>query len=268
MAEMLRNPDTNGAASRHWFRTLVLAMSSAVLVWGASLSSDLGRQLEAAIHREVVLGDMAGAMQEYRKILAQAGVPEPIASRARMGLARTRLASWIGPRNLDFSEGQAGKVPPAPWAVQAPADDAGYVAELRRDGCRSQTGCAVVTAPVNVPGQAGDLKQSFSAAAYRGKTVRFRGWLKLEQFFVTAFGGVRALGADDRAQLWVSVERTNGQIGFSDSMDHRPVRSSNWSPAEIVGQIDPDARTVHLGVMSFGGARAWVDELSFEVIEK
>jgi hypothetical protein len=76
------------------------------------------------------------------------------------------------------------------------------------------------------------------------------------------------LGDDDRAQWWLRVERTNGQIGFSDSMDNRPIRSSEWSLAEITGQIDEDARTIYLGVASFGGARAWVDNLSFEVIAK
>jgi hypothetical protein len=239
-------------------------------------------------------------MKEYRAILSQSDVPRPVAARALLqtgecmaklgrgaeaynsfrrietdyadqaamvGLARTRLAAWVGPRNLDFEEGVPGRVPPAPWAVQAPANDAAYVAEIRRDQCRTRS-CAVVTAPANVPGQAGMLKQSFAAAAYRGKTVRLRGWIKIDRFFVTAFGGIRTLGDDDRAQLWLRVERTNGQIGFSDSMDNRPIRSSEWSLAEITGQIDEDARTIYLGVASFGGARAWVDNLSFEVIAK
>jgi hypothetical protein len=297
---MLRNPDSTVAASGYWFRILVLAIASLVIAWSATREQDLEEQLEAAIHREVVLGDLPGAMKEYRAILAQSYVPRPVAARALLqtgecmaklgrgaeaynsfrrieteyadqaamvGLARTRLAAWVGPRNLDFEEGSPGRVPPAPWAVQAPANDAAYVAEIRRDQCRTRS-CAVVTAPANVPGQAGMLKQSFAAAAYRGKTVRLRGWLKIDRFFVTAFGGIRTLGDDDRAQLWLRVERTNGQIGFSDSMDNRPIRSSDWSMAEISGQIDEDARTIYLGVASFGGARAWVDNLSFEVIAK
>jgi hypothetical protein len=297
---MLRNPDTTVAASGYWFRILVLAIGSLVIAWSATREADVEEQLEAAIHREMVLGDLPGAMKEYRAILSQSDVPRPVAARALLqsgecmaklgrgaeaynsfrrieteyadqaamvGLARTRLAAWVGPRNLDFEEGVPGRVPPAPWAVQAPANDAAYVAEIRRDLCRSRS-CAVVTAPANVPGQAGMLKQSFAAAAYRGKTVRLRGWLKIDRFFVTAFGGIRTLGDDDRAQLWLRVERANGQIGFSDSMDNRPIRSSDWSLAEISGQIDEDARTIYLGVASFGGARAWVDNLSFEVIAK
>ncbi len=271
------------------------------MAWSATREADLEGQLEAAIHREVVLGDLGGAVKEYRNLLAQANVPRAVAARALLqtgecmeklgrgteaynsyrrieneygdqaaivGLARTRLAAWIGPRNLSFEEGLPGRVPPFPWTVQAPPQGASYVAELRRDGCRSHIGCAVVTAPVNVPGQNGNLMQSFSAAAYRGKIVRLRAWLKLEQFFQTAAGPLRFPDAEDRAQLWLRVVRTDNRPGFSESMDDRPVRSSEWSRAEITAQIDEDAKAIYFGVMSFGGARAWIDDISFELISK
>jgi len=272
------------------------------MAWSVASEMDLERDLEAAIHREVVIGDLAGAMKEYRAILAQSAVPHPVAARALLqtgecmeklgrgaeayasyrrietdfadqtatvAQARMRLAAWIGPRNLNFEEGLPGKVPPFPWTVQAPSKDAGYVAELRRDGCRSRIGCAVVTAPVNVPGQNGNLMQSFSAEAYRGKTVRLGAWLKIEQFFPSAAGPLRFPDvAEDRAQLWLRVVRTNGRVGFSDSMDNRPVRSSDWSWAEITAPIDEDAQTINFGVMSFGGAHAWIDGIAFEVVSK
>lgn len=280
---------------------LGLAIASIAIAWSGAREADLEKQLEAAIHREVVLGDLAGAMKEYRNILGQTDVPRPVAARALLqtgecmeklgrgpeaynsyrrveneygdqaamvGVARTRLAAWVGPRNLRFEEGLPGRVPPFPWTVQAPLKDASYVAELRREGCRSRIGCAVVTAPVNVPGQAGNLMQSFSAAEYRGKTVRLRAWLKLEQFFQTAAGPLRFPDAEDRAQLWLRVVRINARAGFSDSMDNRPVRSSEWSRAEITAEIDEDAKTIYFGVMSFGGARAWIDDISFDVVDK
>ena len=295
---ILRKSDTPVAASGKYFRILVLSMVALAIAWSRTRGADLERQLEEAVHREVVLGDLTGAMKEYRNILAQTDLPRPLAARAllqtgecmeKLGrgpeaynsyrrietefadqaamveFARTRLATWIGPRNLRFEDGVPGKVPPAPWAVQAPANDAGYVAEVRRDACRSAS-CVMVTAPTNVPGQSGILKQGFAAAPYRGKTVRLWGWLRLQRFFPTTTG-FRTNGDDDRGQLWLRVERTNGQIGFSDSMDDRPIRSGDWTLAEITGQIDEDARTIYLGVASFGGARAWVDDLSFEVVK-
>ena len=296
---MLRKPDISVAASRHWLRKLVLVSGSILLAASATREADLEKQMEEALHREVVLGDLAGAMKEYRAILSQSGAPRAVAARALLqtgdcleklgrgqeaynnyrrveteygdqaaavALARARMAAWVGPRDLDFDEGQAGKVPPAPWAVQAPANDAAYVAQISHDGCRSRS-CAVVIAQANVPGQAGILKQSFAAAPYRGKTVRLRGWLRIDRVFTTSFGSIRLQGEDDRAQLWLRVVRPKGEIGFSDSMDDRPVRNSDWTEAGITGQIDEDAQSIYLGVSSFGGARAWVDGLSFEIVK-
>jgi hypothetical protein len=49
-------------------------------------------------------------------------------------------------------------------------------------------------------------------------------------------------------------------------MDDRPVRTSSWTRCEIVGEINDDARFINFGVMSIGGGRVWVDDVSFEVI--
>jgi len=306
MVEMLRNPDNTVAASAHWFCKLRLEMSwrlaaiavAAALAAAAQPGAVFEERIEAAIHREIVLGDLAGAMEQYRALLAQPGIPRAVAARALLetgecleklgkekeaystyrrvvneyadqaaifNLASTKLAAPSGPRNLKFEEGTPGKVPPG-WRGPALPKDANYMADLRRDGCRSRTGCAVVMAPVNVPGQAGNLMQSFGATAYRGKTVRLSAWLKLEQFFSTDYGGLRMPGADDRAQLWLRVVRANRRIGFSDQMDDRPVRSSEWTRCDIVGEIDEDAQFINFGVMSIGGGRAWIDDVSFEVI--
>jgi hypothetical protein len=88
----------------------------------------------------------------------------------------------------------------------------GSLAELRRKGCRSNGGCAVVIAPATAttPDSVGNLMQSFRAAAYRGKTVRLRAWVRVE-----------AGGPEDRAQMWLRVDRPNGKVGFLEDMDGR-----------------------------------------------
>jgi hypothetical protein len=267
---------------------------------GPQIQHDPEERLEAAIHREIVIGDLAGAIAEYRAIVARTDTPRPISARAYLeiglcqeksgqrkeawdtyrrlatdygdqaaivSLARTKLDAWSGPRNLKFEEGVTGKVPPG-WFVPSLPKDADYLAELRRgEGCRSRTGCALVMVPRNVPGQDGNLMQSFSAAAYTGKTVRLRAWIRLETFFVTSFG-VRLPEPEDHAQMWLNVERANRRNGFSDDMHDRPVRTSEWTMCEIVGEIDEDARFINFGVRSIGGGRVWVDDVSFDVISK
>lgn len=291
---MLRNSYHFGACWRY----LALSLCSWQCVM-ASTGADADRQFEAAYFREVVMGDLAGAMTQYRAIGAEPGIDRRTAAKAlfeigvcqeKLGqrkeaystytrvasdygdqasvvsLAKVKLAVWSGPRNLKFEEGVAWKAPPG-WFVPSLPKDADYLAELRRDQCRSRSGCAVVTAPANVPRAVGNLMQSFSAAAYAGKTVRLRAWLRVEAFFLSG-SGLRLPTPEDRAQLWISVERANHRKGFSENMDERPVRSPDWTESEIVGEVDKDAQFINFGVLSIGGARVWVDDVSFDVIQK
>jgi len=296
MAEMLPNSDTIRTANRRAARTLwvvgfiVLPMAAALAAPG-TWPADPEEQLEAAVYREVVKGDLAGAMEAYRAILALPAKPPAVAARAMLHLAEcleksgdkgqsravyTRVISeYAGekeiaaqalarlsadentggaPRNLRFEEGVMGKVPPG-WFVPALPKDADYLAELRHSGCRGGSGCVVVLVPANAPRPFGNIMQSFTATAYRGKTVRLRAWMRLE-----------ASNPDDRAQMWLSVDRTNRKTGFFDNGDDQPVRSDSWTPREIVTTIDRDAQFIDFGFMSIGRGRVWVDDVSFEII--
>ena len=251
---------------------------------------DAGKRLAAAMHREVVSGDVAGAIDVYRGIALDPSAPRSVAARALLQLGqcqeklgqrreahapytwllrdfaneaeavqvRIRLAGWTdaapGPRNLRFEEGDAGKVPPG-WFVPALEKTTGSLAEVHHKGCRGTGGCVVLVAPATVPGMPGNLMQSFSAAAYRGKTVRLRAWLKVE-----------AASPEDRAQMWLHVLRPSGKPGFLDNMDDRPVRPSGWTPCEIVAEVDRDAQFLDFGVSATGRGRVWIDEVSFDIV--
>ena len=267
--------------------------------------ADAERQLEAGIHREMVLGDLKGAIDVYRGILGHPPVAKTVSARALLQIAgcqeklgqrgeavatyrrvaaefrgtddaaaaEAKLADFAdnapGPRNLRFEDGEVGKVPPG-WFVPAPPHEAAYGAELRRAGCHSNVGCAVVLVPSNAPRPFGYLMQSFNAAPYRGATVRLRAWLRLEprptNDLVTSWLRMEASPAEDRAQMRLSVDRPNHRSGFFDNMEDRPVRTAEWTRCEITGRIDDDARFIEIGVMSIGRGRAWVDDVAFEVL--
>jgi len=268
-------------------------------VWGLAFllcllplaaESDPAQQLESAIHREIITGDLAGAVAAYRSLAGTPNTPRPIAARALLQLgqcqeklgqrrdahttytrlvrdfasepeiaaqAKSRLAGWTdalpGPRNLRFEEGEAGKVPPG-WFVPTLERTTGSLAELHRKGCHSDGACAVLIAPATAPGSSGHLMQSFSAAAYRGKTVRLRAWLRVE-----------AGSPEDRAQIFLQVDRPSGKASFFD-LEDRAIRPSNWTAAEIVAEIDPDAQFLAFGVTASGRGRVWVDDVTFDIV--
>ena len=247
-----------------------------LLVFGFLLATqtpdaDLEGRLAAAIHAEVVTGDLAGAVSQYSAILAQVPHNRSIAARALWHMAqcqeqlgqraaaratytrlvhefadeadiaahaREKLASWTrtpqGPLNLDFERGEAGKMPLG-WTREGEGS-----VELRREGCRGKLGCTVVAGP-------GRMVQDFSAAAYRGKTVRLRAWLRLDMG-----------GSGDRAQLCLGVDGSAGQ--------QAAVSGSRWTQYEIASEVDANAQSIQLGVLSSGRGRVWIDGVSFQAV--
>jgi erythromycin esterase len=162
-----------------------------------------------------------------------------------IGLAQT------GPANLGFETGTPGQTPPG-WSVPT----AGYAAEIRHEGCKNGVGCAILS--LSAGGSAapfGNIMQTFAADAFRGKTVRLRAWIRVEK-----------TDAADRAQVWFRVDRPGRQVGFFDNMGDRPIKSSDWQGYEIIGDIEADAVSINIGVMSFGKARVWIDDMGLEII--
>jgi hypothetical protein len=289
-----------------WMAIPAIMAAAASLPGWPQPAVEAERQLEAGIHREMVLGDLKGAIEQYRGILGHAAGSKAVEAQALFQIAQCqeklgrrtealatyhRVAAeypgtdWAafaqakradfddnapGPRNLKFEDGEVGKVP-AGWQVWALPREAAYWAELRRTGCRSGVGCAVVLVPSNAPRPFGYLGQSFNAAPYRGRTVRLGAWLRLEprrpDDLVTSWLRMEPPPAEDSAQMRLSVDRENHRSGFFDNMDDRPMRSAEWTHCEITGTIDEDARFIEIGVMSIGRGRAWVDDVSFEIVK-
>src|SRR5438094_516873 len=60
-------------------KAAVVAILGAAMVYA---QGSVERQLEAAIHREVVVGDLKGAIEQYRAIVGQTDAPKAIAASA------------------------------------------------------------------------------------------------------------------------------------------------------------------------------------------
>jgi hypothetical protein len=136
----------------------------------------------------------------------------------------------------------------------------GSLAELHRKGCRSNAACAVLIAPAlpaTAPDSPGQLIQSFSAAAYRGKKVRVRAWVKVE-----------AGAPGDHAQIYLQVTGLNRRSGLRAERDLRADLTNvpGWTSREIEGQVDKDAQFLEFGFRAYGHGRVWIDDVSFEVV--
>jgi tetratricopeptide (TPR) repeat protein len=276
---------------RMFILAVLIAGLSGTLSSVSAPGAEAERMLEAAIQREIVLGDLKGAMAQYQLVISgnanRADVSRALfryarcleklerrteahdvytrlirnySDQAEAALARARLGQWeysvSAPANLHFEHGVPGKLPDA-WFVPALPSDVDHWAQLRRTGCMNGDSCAVVLVPENAPVRAGNLMQSFKATAYKGKTVRLSAWLRLEP-----------ASADDRGQMWLSVDRAGEKVGFFDDMSDRAVRETEWSFREIQAHVDRDATFIKFGVMSIGRGRVWVDRVSFAVVSE
>jgi C-terminal processing protease CtpA/Prc len=162
------------------------------------------------------------------------------------------LFAQTGPINLNFEQGVIGQVPTG-WYFGGTAS--GYSASLTNLNPLSGSMCAMIERRTTAAqGDYGYLSQGVSAAPFRGKQVRFR-------------AAVRASvsGGGNQAQLWLRVDRPNGQMGFFDNMSNRPITSAEWGYYEINGVVAADASQIVLGIMLLGRGTAWMDDGSFEI---
>jgi hypothetical protein len=151
------------------------------------------------------------------------------------------------PANLAL-QGELAELPRGwfmPEVIRQRGYEAGLVADQGRDSGQS----------LRLAGPAemfGNIMQSFDAGPYRGRVVEFAADVRVE-------GG--------RAQLWLRADREGDVTGFFDNMGERPITARECERYSIVGRIDDDAAVLNIGVMLIGGGEAWIDDISFEVLE-
>ncbi len=165
------------------------------------------------------------------------------------------------PTNLDFEVGEIGNVPES-WA--SPSQQGGYTVLLTDEKPKRGRLCVEIAKTERGSfGKApfGNVMQIIDARPFRGKRLRFTGWARTRSVFAD---WLRM--STSRAQAWMRVDRSLGTIGFLDNMQDRPIRSSNWTRFEIIGDIANDAEHLNLGLILQGKGKAWLDDLQIEVL--
>jgi C-terminal processing protease CtpA/Prc len=157
------------------------------------------------------------------------------------------------PTNLSL-EGNLGEALQG-WFIPEMVRQAGYSASIVEDETRPDGRAVLLTGQGRGEARGfGNIMQVFDAEPYRGKVVRYAADVRVT--------------SSSRAQLWLRVDRHDPeQSGFFENMGDRPVTSDRWSRYEIVGRIDDDAAQINIGLLLIGGGSAWLDDITFEVLD-
>jgi C-terminal processing protease CtpA/Prc len=104
---------------------------------------------------------------------------------------------------------------------------------------------------------AGILTQGIEATSLRGKKVKLKASVKAD-----------VMGAGNKAQLWMRVDRADGAMGFFDNMSDRPVLTDKWKDCEIEGHVADDAVLIYFGAILSGNGDAWFDNFQVSVLDE
>jgi hypothetical protein len=162
-------------------------------------------------------------------------------------------------RGLTSETVQGEMVPqnPGGWVYYGPIDGqaaydffGGYDEDIKRSGSRS---AVFLGTDVSSDDQV-RLVQRFLADRYRGKRVRFSGYIKTNQ-------------VSEWAGLWMRIDTLEKQgWAFDDMEDQYIAGTSDWTHGEVVLDVPEDAATIYLGAHLFGRGQVWVDDCAFEIV--
>lgn len=100
----------------------------------------------------------------------------------------------------------------------------------------------------------GNWMRTFDATPYVGCHVKLSAKVRVE----SSGAGV--------AQMWLRVDRPNGQMGAFDNMGDRPIHPGEWQDAVIEADIDADGQILNIGFMSIRHATVWIDSIRLEAV--
>lgn len=147
---------------------------------------------------------------------------------------------------------------PKGWHTSGTAEDK-YDMGVFKAGGHNSKACGIIRSNKKnyFKDDYGLLMQSFSAAKYQGKRVRFSGFIK-------------ARNVEVWAGLFLRIDKEKGKepLGF-DNMNERPIKgSSDWNEYYIDMDVPGNAYKITFGALLHGQGMMYFDDLKFEVIGK
>jgi hypothetical protein len=179
-----------------------------------------------------------------------------------ISLQRTLISLFkpIAPAIQIFSAREARAFP---MAALIPSDTTGYkVVTWQHVGLGSGNSRSVYnSARINRKRKPTDA-QMFSTITAHIDLEKYRN----KQFKLSA--RVRLIDGPGTAHLWARVDRPEGQIGFFDNMQDRPIASHQWRDYGISGVVDGDASSLAFGCFLMGAGKLMVDDLNLSILDE
>lgn len=220
--------------------TLVFVLLTSISLAGQALDDTSERQLQAAIHKEEIVGDLRGAIELYKSLSAARSGNRSVAAVAllRVGDCQEKLGQTDAAKKayervvLQFSD-----VPDVRMAASARIQE---ITPQRTHDAPLGFGVATATFPL---------------AAAKGKHIRYSGYIRTEN--VT--GGW--------AGLWwrVDGEPGTGALAFDTMSDRGAKGTTPWTLYVIDLDVPANARNINFGVLHVGTGTAWFDTLKVEI---
>ncbi len=95
----------------------------------------------------------------------------------------------------------------------------------------------------------GNLFLSLDPEKYKGKEIKYTGWVKLEK------------GSKGTGHLWLRVDKADKTTGFFENMDSNPIKSNEWKAYEIIGEVDDLASGLFMGCFLSGKGTLFLDDV-------
>ena len=217
---------------------LITLLASTLLA--ATQGDTSERQLEAAIYKEEVLGDLSGAIKLYKSIAAPA--------------ARNRTAAATALLRMGECQEKLGEREAAILAYKRVAIGFSDQASIRAQARGRLQDLAPRNAQHEGPGF-GVGTASFPVSVAAGKHLKYSGYIRTE--------GV----TEGWAGLWWRVDGEPGTaaLAFDNMHDRGATGTTPWTLYEIELDIPAGARNINFGVLHAGNGTAWFDTLRVEL---
>lgn len=146
-----------------------------------------------------------------------------------------------------------GEEIPKGW-FKAGSNPKDYEASLDRDVTYKEKPSASIKNTAATPAGFATLMQMARADAYRGKRVRFTGYVQSKE--IAKWAG-----------MWLRIDGPKGEpLGF-DNMEKRPIKgTTGWTKCEIVLDVPQNAKEMAFGMLLAGPGQIWMAGLNFATV--